>query len=192
MRYLLIILLACSCASVKKNTSRIESSSQHTDNSASQVEHSKVTTVEETAAAPVTTRPDSAAISRYIAADDTTFFSQTVTAGAITLSASMKPRRNTQGQTTGYDITSRATKAPEMVAAPVNRKTTIAESGKELQQKAVQDNSSQLTTSSSKTAFRFNGAGAVTVTLCFLGLVALYLIYRYFKKNLPWRQQQTK
>jgi hypothetical protein len=183
--FISLCVAICSCASVKKTGSRTESASQHTDNSSSQAEHSKVTTVEETAAVLVTTRSDSAAITGYLAVDDTTGFSQTVTAGAITLSTSMKPRRNTQGQTTGYDITSRATKAPETVAAPVHRKTTIAESGKEQQQKSVQDNTSQVTSSKDKSVFRFNGAGAVTVTLCFLGAVALYLIYIYFKPKKP-------
>jgi hypothetical protein len=183
--YIGLCVAICSCASVKKNASRSESTSQHTDNSSSQAEHSKFTTIEETATAPVTTRPDSTAITGYLDADDTAGFSQTVTAGAITLSTSMKPRRNTQGQTTGYDITSRATKAPETVAAPVHRKTTIAESGKEQQQKSVQDNTSQVTSSKDKSVLRFNTAGTVTVTLCFLGLVALYLIYRYFKPKKP-------
>lgn len=183
MRNLLIglSLLTCSCASVKKFDSRQESTFQHTDSSSTQREYSKVTTISETAGAPVITRPDSAALTGYLAANDTIGYSQEVTAGVIRLTTMVKPQRNSQGKTTGYTITSSATKAAEVIGAPVNRQTTISETGKELQQAAIKDASTKKSVTSDKSVFRFNTAGAITAVLCFLGAVVLYLIYRYFK-----------
>ncbi|MBC9913196.1 hypothetical protein [Chitinophaga varians] len=181
-----IVFLACSCASVKKSSSRIESSNQHTDNSTVQKEQSKTTTVTETAGVPVSTRPDSAAVSGYMPADDTVGFSQTVTAGAITMKTMVTPRR-VHGRTTGYDITSKATKAPEVITAPVSRQTTVVETGKEQEHKAVQDKTTVTATTTNKTAFRFNMAGAVAVIGSIAVVVFLYLIYKYFKK--PKREE---
>lgn len=176
-----LVLITCSCASVKKNTSRTETTGLYTDNSTVQKERAKVTIITETAGAPVAIRPDTAGFTGYMAINDSSGFHQKVTAGAVTLDATIKPRRDNLGKTTGYDISASATKGPETITAPVNRQITTTETGKEVQQAAVKDVTTEKSATADKTAFRFNVTGAIAVICCILGLAALCLIYRYFK-----------
>ncbi|QJB39719.1 hypothetical protein HF324_18395 [Chitinophaga oryzae] len=144
-----------------------------------QKQHAKLTTITEIADVPVTTRSDSVGFSGYMPADDTVCFSQQVTAGAVWLNTTVRPQRNSYGKTTGYTITSSATKAAEVLAAPVNRQIAIAETGKERQQTAVRNATMEKSATSYKSVFRLNVAGVITIVLA----LALYLIYRYLKKK---------
>lgn len=181
MRLLLIVLTVffCSCATVRKDRSSKTDYQKHIDTSTVNREYQKETFTEEKGGVPVTTDADSAQTYGTMTNEDTSTHEQRVETDEISLTTTVKPKVK-DGKITGYDINSKAVSKPKVVNVPVDRKTTIKESGTDKIQTGVTDTKNQTTTMISKQ--RTGASGWIKIVI--IGAVILFLIWLIFK---VWR-----
>jgi hypothetical protein len=175
--FIALILVFSSCATVHKNSSSSTNEQQHIDTSSQEHQYQTETVTEEKGMASVMIGADSIQTSGTISTEDTTTYQQTVETDDMSLTTTVKPKRDSKGNKTGYDVSSKAVAKPKKVDIPIDKKTTIKETGSDKKTTGITETKRQTVTTSSKSVFRFNFAGVAAI----VGIVALILLFIYFK-----------
>ncbi|MBV7531354.1 hypothetical protein [Chitinophaga sp. sic0106] len=170
------LLLLCSCASSRKSITREE---RRKDSVGITVqENSVVTETTVSGTVPAYTRPDSAGLTWYLPAEDTGTRSESVQAGALVLTVTSKPRRDTSGKVSGRDLQVRARKNPEEVMAPVDFQQKKTETGSSIQAGRKQESTAVSTKTIDKTGINWLVGAGIAISLV---IAVIYLIRKYVK-----------
>jgi hypothetical protein len=153
------------------------SEQQRIDTSSQEHQYQTETVTEEKSTVAVMTNADSLQTSGTMSAEDTTTYQQTVETDDMSLTTTVKPKRDSKGNKTGYDVSSKAVAKPKTVDIPVDRKITAKTSGSDKQQTGITDVLKQTATTSTKDVHRMNLAGIGAI----IGVVLLILLFLYFK-----------
>ena len=181
---IVISILLCSCATVKKNAHR--STEQHRKDSSGSTENAykRVTETVAISTTPGKTKPDSVGFTRYTTNEDTSTWSQIVRSGALGVEVNSTPRKDATGKTIGRETTVKAKKFPEEVPVPVTTHTTIKEQGSAKQESKISEVDSKKTVDKGKDITRasawFSVAAGFAVVLVIA--LAIYFLYKRFKK----------
>jgi hypothetical protein len=182
--FIALILVFSSCATVHKNSSSSTNEQQHIDTSSQEHQYQTETVTEEKATVPVVINADSVQTSGTMSEEDTTTYQQTVETDDMSLTTTVKPKRDSKGNKTGYDVSSKAVAKPKTIDIPIDRKITAKTSSSDKQQAGITETKKETVITSSKQAFRFNMAGACAI----VGGIIAILLFLYFggtfkKKN---------
>lgn len=174
--FCLSIFVLSSCATVKKSREVSSSEQTHLDKSIVKNDKTKQVVIEEQVLTPVLTKPDTAGFKGWFSSSDSSGYSQEVESNGQKIKTTVKPVKDKDGKTTGYNVNTEAIKKAETILAPVNKKTTISSSDKSETKNDVTDIKKEKTKTVNKSSFRFNLAG----TLAVVGIVAVVLVFLYF------------
>jgi hypothetical protein len=170
-----IICSLCSCATVHKNNSSFQTEDKYVDTSRQEHQYQTETVTEEKSTAPVMTKADSAQTSGYMSSEDTAGYQQDVETDGVSLTTTVSPKVK-DGKITGYQVNSKAVAKPKTVDVPIDRKVTAKTSGTDKQQTGIAETKKEAATTSSKSVFRFNFAGAAAI----VGGIVVILLFLYF------------
>src|SRR3954470_16676418 len=99
-----LILVFSSCATIHKNRSSSTSDERHIDTSFQEHQYQTETVTEEKSTVAVMTNADSVQTSGTMSDKDTTTYQQTVETDDMSLTTTVKPKRDSKGNKTGYDV----------------------------------------------------------------------------------------
>lgn len=179
--YIIVIsVMACSCATIRKQKSATTASEQRIDTASLVKEFSRETVTTEKSSAQITTLADSASTSGNISAEDTTEHIQQIFTNGLSIRTAIKPQVK-HGKIIGYQIDSKAVVKPKTVDIPVDKTTTIKEKSNEQQSSKKTDNSSTISTTSDTTTFHLGFWGTAGLVAGLI-LVVLLLFYKFVRK----------
>lgn len=175
---IVLVLFLSSCATIHKTKSSRSSDQVHIDTSSQEHQYARMTITQEKITIPVITSADIVQTSGYRSAEDTSEYRQDVETDGVSLTTIIKPRVN-NGKITGYQVNSKAITKPKTLNVPIDRKTTIKETGSNKQQMGITDTKKESATTSTKDTNRMNWAGVGAI----IGAVTLFLLFLYFKNR---------
>jgi len=170
-----IVCGLCACATVHKNNSSFQTEDKYVDTSRQEHQYQTETVTEEKSTAAITTAADSAQTSGYMSSDDTAGYQQDVETDGVSLTTTVSPKMK-DGKITGYQVNSKAVAKPKTVDIPIDRKVTAKTNGTDKQQTGITAANKETTTTSTKSVFRFNLAGAAAI----VGGIVVILLFLYF------------
>ncbi len=178
MKYLLLLILFTSCATIHKSKKSIESTSSKVDSSKEESSSAWKQIIKERTTAPYTVNSDSVSSNSYKPAQDTMESEFTSQSNGINVTTKVKPKIQ-GGKIIGYDINTKAKTNPKTVDIPIDKITKTTQSQNTIKQSGSNQTSHIEVRENDKKAYRFNFAGALAL-ICIIG-ITLFFIYRYLK-----------
>jgi len=181
--FVLLFLFGCitSCSFLKKSQTRKSIHEEKIDTSSKSVEYEKITNVEEIGEKEVFVRGDTLNAKGAFLNTDTTAYSQIIETISQKIETIIKSKRDSLGRVIGYDVQTKSINKPKTINVAVGKKTVTTERGKSEETKKVSDIITEKNKTTKKDIFRFNFAGAITISV--IVFILLFFIYKYINRK---------